>query len=297
MTALKTGLITIGKLNRHLDDMKVNQGIALARINEAKQSANLQDFEFKVFSQWGEDGILQRLTQIIDVPNKTFIEFGVEDFFESNCRFLMVKDNWQGFVIDGSAKNIARLQNSYFFWRYDLQAETAFITKDNINDLLQRSGFDHDLGILSVDIDGNDYYVLDAIEEYKPRILICEFNGVFGTERKISVPYDASFVRAEKHYSHLYFGASLPAMTHLAAARGYTLVGINSMGNNAFFVRNDLMNENLQVFDYAKEDCLSHLREGRNPDGSLSLLRGTARLDALRGLDVINVETGETEKI
>ena len=81
--------------------------MTLAGLNQAKHSSKLKDYEFKVFSQWGEDGILQCLTSTIEIPEKTFIEFGVEDFFESNCRFLMMKDNWRGFVMDGSAANMA----------------------------------------------------------------------------------------------------------------------------------------------------------------------------------------------
>ena len=176
-----------------LDDVSINQGRILSSLNEAKTSKRLKDFEFKVFSQWGEDGIIQHLTRAVDIKNKTFIEFGVEDFFESNCRFLMMKDDWRGFVIDGSRENIARLKKSNFYWKHHLDAVDAFITKDNINALLAKSGFDADLGILSVDLDGNDYYVLEAIENFRPRILICEYNPIFGATRKISVPDSMHF--------------------------------------------------------------------------------------------------------
>jgi hypothetical protein len=103
------------------------------------------------------------LTQNIETPSKTFIEFGVEDFSESNCRFLMMKDNWSGFVIDGSETNIKRIQASRNFWRYDLTAHCAFITKDNIAKLLEQSGFSKDVGILSVDVDGMDYWVAQPV--------------------------------------------------------------------------------------------------------------------------------------
>ena len=156
---------------------------------------NLADYEFKIFSQWGEDGIIQYLSKAVELKHKTFIEFGVESFMEANCRFLLMKDNWSGYVIDGSSANIAKLKNFYFYWKYHIDAVDAFITKDNINELLARSGFDKDLGILSIDIDGNDYYILEAINAVRPRILICEYNAVFGATRKISVPYDPEFSR------------------------------------------------------------------------------------------------------
>ena len=111
---LKQALSTISTINERFDEVKINQGIILSSLNESKATSNLKEYEFKVFSQWGEDGIIQHLTKSIEIKNKTFIEFGVEDFFESNCRFLLMKDDWKGFVIDGSKSNIQRLKNSYF---------------------------------------------------------------------------------------------------------------------------------------------------------------------------------------
>jgi hypothetical protein len=283
------------RLDWILDDLKVNQGIVLSSLNQSKTSKCLRDYEFKVFSQRGEDGIIQHLTKVVEMKNKTFIEFGVEDFFESNCRFLLVKDNWKGFVIDGSAQNIARLKQSHFFWKYHLLAIDAFITKENINDLLAESGFDADLGILSVDIDGNDYYVLEAITHFYPRILICEYNAVFGGVRKISVPYESDFHRTKRHYSNLYFGASLAAMTFLANQRGYTLVGTNSSGSNAFFVRNDLVNENLETLTAEQAYFPSNFRESRDEQGNLTYIAGENRLRLIRGMSVFNVESKTTE--
>src|SRR6266404_3901671 len=154
---LKERILGLLGVDERLDELKINQGLILSLMQREQRSKNLRDYEFKVFSQWGEDGIIQHLTRALEIKNKTFIEFGVESFFEANCRFLMMKDNWSGFVIDGSSKNIKRLKNSYFYWRYDINAVEAFITKENINELLLRSAFDEDIGILSIDIDGNDY--------------------------------------------------------------------------------------------------------------------------------------------
>ena len=280
-----------------IDELKINQGIMLAERNKRKHSTNLKDYEFKVFSQWGEDGILQYLTSAIDIREKTFIEFGVADFFESNCRFLLMKDNWSGFVLDGSAANISRLKESYFYWKYELVAVDAFITRDNINDLLKRSGFGEDLGILSIDLDGNDYHVLEAVEGFRPRILICEYNAVFGPTRRITVPYDASFVRTSKHYSNLYYGASLGAIVSLAKKKGYSLAGTNSAGSNAFFVRNDLLDEQINFLDAEDGFSPSKFRESRDGDGNLTYVAGDARLKLIAGLPALNVETGRIEEI
>jgi hypothetical protein len=286
----------IWRISERLDEMKINQGLILSALNETRNSTRLIDYEFKVFSQWGEDGILQHLTKAIEMRHKTFIEFGVESFMEANCRFLLMKDNWSGYVIDASPSNISILKNSYFYWKHQIDAVDAFITKDNINDLLAKSCFDEDLGILSIDIDGNDYFILEAINAVRPRILICEYNAIFGA-RKISVPYEANLSRTRKHHSNLYFGASLSAIVHLAHKKGYSLVGTNSNGCNAFFVRNDLVNEKIEVLTAEQAFLPSKIRQSRDKQGNLSYLGGNERLNAIRGLRVVNVETEAIEEL
>lgn len=279
-------------LDRSLDEIKINQGLILSELNRHKDSSVVSDYEFKIFSQWGEDGILQFLTGNIDIRNKTFIEFGVEDFLESNCRFLLMKDVWQGFVIDGSAKNIDRLRASYFYWRYPLSAKAAFITRENVCELLDESGFDKDLGILSIDIDGVDYFVLERLQDWRPRILIAEYNGVFGMKNPVSVPYQSDFQRTQQHPSNLYYGASLSAFIHLLQGRGYALVGVNSVGSNAFFVRRELLND--VVREVSIEDCYrtSCFRESRDVKGRLTFLSGSGRRDPISHLPLVNVITG-----
>lgn len=285
------------RIDKTLDAIRINQGIILSELQGRKESRNLQDYEYKIFSQGGEDGIIQHLINAVGIKNKTFIEFGVEDFLESNCRYLLMKDNWSGFVIDGAANNIRRLKQSYYYWKHDLVAVAALITKDNINDLLLKSGFDRDLGVLSIDLDGNDYHILEAIKFFSPRILICEFNAVFGGTRKISVPYAEDFVRTDKHYSNLYFGASLPAITHLAKDKGYSLVGINSLSSNAFFIRNDLFKNQIDIRSVDEAFSPSRFRESIDREGSLTYLAGDSRLELIKGLPVMNVETNAIESL
>jgi len=296
MLEMKSAFQNIWRITERLDELKINQGLMLSALNETRKSTNLTDYEFKVFSQWGEDGIIQYLSKAIEMKHKTFIEFGVESFMEANCRFLLMKDNWNGYVIDASSSNIANLKKSYFYWKYQIEAVDAFVTKDNINDLLAKSGFDEDVGILSIDVDGNDYFILDAIDTVRPRILICEYNAVFGA-RRISVPYDPNFCRTRKHYSNLYWGASLSAITFLANRKGYSLVGTNSSACNAFFVRDDLLNEKVKVLTAEKAFSPSTIRQSRDKQGNLSYLAGADRLKAIRGLRVVNVETEGMEEL
>jgi hypothetical protein len=294
---VRRSLKGIWRINERIDEVRINQGLILSKLNETQNSTNLADYEFKVFSQWGEDGIIQYLSKAIELSHKTFIEFGVEDFMEANCRFLLMKDNWSGYVIDGSSSNIARLKGSYFYWKHHILAVDAFITRDNINELLAKSGFNKDLGILSIDLDGNDYFILEAINAVRPRILICEYNAVFGPTRKISIPYNPDFCRTRQHHSNLYFGASLSAITLLAQKKGYSLVGTNTNGCNAFFIRDDVLNDRIKVLTAEEAFFPSKFRESRNEQGSLTYLDGDDRLREIKGLAVVNVETDAIEDL
>jgi hypothetical protein len=255
--------------------------------------SNLSDIEFKVFSQFGEDGIIEWLVSHVGVPNHRFIEFGVESFQEANCRFLMMNRNWAGFVMDGSEANIAALRADPWFWRYDLKASSAYITAENIDSLIAEAGFLGPLGLLSIDIDGNDYWVWKAISVVSPAIVICEYNGTLGNTRPIVVPYRADFDRFASHYSGIYEGCSITALQHLAEQRGYRFVGTNSNGFNAFFVRNDLATSVLDLLD--EQRAFPPRKQGsRDANGRLAYVRGLARLELIRHLPVIDVITGET---
>lgn len=273
----------------------INQGRILSYLSAKSDDWNIQKHEFKVFSQWGEDGIIQFLTNKIEIANRTFIEFGVENYSESNTRFLMTKDNWSGFVIDSSSKNVAQINNVYSNWKNDLTAVQAFLTVENVNEVLQQSQYPKDLGILSIDIDGNDYHVLQALNYYKPRILICEYNALFGNERSITTPYLENFAREKAHYSNLYYGASLPALKLLGRKKGYTLIGTNSNGVNAFFVRHDLLPKNYLERDAKSLFTMRKFKESRDLNGKLDNMPIGESIEKIRGLPVLNTLTGELE--
>ncbi len=297
ISQIRDNLPRLARLDRRVDEVKINQGLMLCELQREKKSTVLSDFEFKVFSQWGEDGILQYLTRSISIHNRTFIEFGVEDFFESNCRFLLMKDHWHGFVIDGSEENIQRLQSSYFFWRHPLQARAAFITRDNVRGLLDESGFDREVGILSVDVDGVDYHLLEVLGEWRASIIVVEYNALFGPTRAVTVPYDPGFWRTKAHWSNLYYGASLAAFEKLLVDRGYALVGVNSVGSNAFFVRRDLLNDRIAETTAAACFRDSTFREGRDEAGRLTLRSARDSGHAVADLPLIDVQTNTTVRV
>ena len=214
------------------------------------------------------------------IERKVFVEFGVQNYAESNTRFLLQNDNWSGLVIDGSDSNIEAIRRDPIYWRHNLKAQSAFVTRDNINELISEQGIHGDIGLLSVDIDGNDYWVWDAIDCIQPRVVLAEYNSLFGPIASVTVPYDPEFHRARAHYSNLYWGASLGALATLAEKKGYVLVGSNSAGNNAFFVRKDLAG-GLNELPTKQAWVESQFRESRSVDGKLTYL------DAAQGLALI----------
>lgn len=248
-----------------------------------------QGAEFRAFSQWGEDGIIAALLQEVPIANRTFIEFGVETFVEANTRFLLTRHNWSGTVIDGSERNIDAIRRSTAYWKHDLHARRAFITAENIDGLLHAAHPDPDLGLLSIDIDGNDYWVWKAITSVSPRIVICEYNSLFGPDATVTIPYESGFSRPRTGPARMCYGASIAALHHLARSRGYSLVAGNAAGNNAFFVRDDCLGQ-LPRRTPGEVYTRAMFREGRDADGQVTHLTFEERQ---RGIgDAIVVDVG-----
>jgi hypothetical protein len=262
-----------------------------------KRIASLDEVEFRVFSQWGDDGIIQWLAGVLEFPNKTFVEFGVANYRESNTRFLMMNNNWSGFVMDGSESNVEQIVKSEYFWKYQLTARAAFIDKDNINILLNASRITKEVGILHVDLDGNDYWIWKDIDAVNPIVVILEYNSLFGIDRAITIPYAKDFNRTNAHYSNLYWGASLRALYQLSMSKGYAFIGCNSAGNNAYFVRRDKLNDSVQEISMEDGYVLCNFRESRDRAGRLTYLTANDRIEAIRGMPVHNIDTGQIEEL
>jgi hypothetical protein len=272
-------------------------GKLLARQNkELPVLDDLAQAEFKVFSQSGDDGIIQYLIHKVDISHKAFIEFGVENYVESNTRFLLKNDNWTGLLIDGGQKNIDHIKTDDIYCQHKLEVVHSFITAENINELITRGGLSGEIGLLSIDIDGNDYWIWKAIQVVQPVIVVVEYNSVMGKERAITVPYKADFVRERAHYSYLYFGASLKAFCTLAEEKGYYFVGSNSFGNNAYFVKKEKMG-GLKALSSEEGYVMSLFRESRDQQGNLNYLSGADRYACIKGLQVYNVVNNALESL
>lgn len=290
------------KCNISADDIVVNKmllGKMLSNLNESRIEAILADIqkaEFKVFSQFGDDGIIQFLINYLEIGNKSFIEFGVEDYMESNTRFLLMNNNWQGLIMDASDQMMKKVTGSDYYWKYELKAKPLFVTKENINQFISDNGYAGDIGLLHIDIDGNDYWIWKEIKIIDPIIVIVEYNSVFGFENSWTIPYDPQFNRTEKHYSNLYWGTSLLALCDLAKEKDYIFIGTNSAGNNAYFVRKDKA-KRLISLEAHQGYTLSRYRESRGQDMQLTYVSGSDRLPVLKGLDVFNTRSGLIQKI
>jgi hypothetical protein len=250
---------------------------------------------FKVFSQWDEDGIIQYLISHVPIENRTFIEFGVENYEESNTRFLLLNNHWQGMVLDACARDIEYIRSDRIHWQYDLQVKEAWITRENIDSLIADAGFGEDLGLLSIDLNGNDYWIWEAIRRVRPRIAVVEYNSLLALD-PVSVPYKDDFDRTAAHPSNLYYGSSLAALHRLAQSKGYILVGSNVWGHNAFFIRSDVAGE-FQGLRPEQAYVASKFREARDEAGNLTYIRGEDRLRLIEHLPVIDVRTGEQGRL
>ena len=184
----------------------------------------LNIFEKKVYSQNGEDGIIEHIFDIIGTETKYFVELGVEDGFECNTKLLNDKKGWKGLLMDGDGG----LNN--------IQKE--FITPKNINSLFKKYKVPKEFDLLSIDIDSLDYYVWEAISsDYMPRVVIIEYNSSIAPELSLVVENEENLTWDGTNY----FGASLKALRELGLSKGYTLVACDKNGVNSFFVQTSIL--------------------------------------------------------
>jgi hypothetical protein len=279
------------RIERAVEDAKILLGRQESRARPADPQS-WRDVEFRVFSQFGDDGIVDYLADRLQ-PAPVFVELGTGDYTESNTRFLLVNRQWRGFICDGNTRLMNRVRQDAITWQFGLTASDRFITRSNVNALLEEHGFTGEIGLLSIDLDGNDWFIWDTLTVVRPAIVIMEYNAVFGEVTPVTVPYDDGFQRFAKEPTGLYWGTSLPALQVLADRKGYAFVGCNSAGNNAYFVRHDVVERLPPPLRHGRF-VDARFRDARGPDGRLSHLGGAARLAAIAHLPVVDVATGRT---
>lgn len=220
---------------------------------------DLGDTGFRNYSQFEEDGILLYIFAAIGATNKTFVDIGAGDGINSNCANLAINFGWNGLFIDENPSNID-IGRSYYDKHPDTQAYPpnfihAFVHRENINEIIEEQGICGEIDFVSIDIDGNDYWIWDALSIIQPRVIIIETHVEFGL-RRIVVPYDKDYHYPGKHPD--YHGASPVAMVKLARKKGYRLVGSNLYGFNTIYVRQGIGQDVLP--EVTVESILSHPR-------------------------------------
>ena len=267
-----------------------NQNLKLKRIKD------LSEVEFQVYSQWGEDGIIDWLVNKFPEIPKSFLEIGTENYKESNTRFLLVNKNWDGFIIEADKNSVKDIKSQRVYWKHNLTIENQFVDQNNINTIIKRINIPKKLGLLSLDIDGIDYWVLKKLSVLEPSIVICEYNSLFGQKKAITVPYKKNYIRSNEHYSNLFYGASIKAFIDLLKKRNYFFIGTNSAGNNAFFVSQNIWKKAKKLI-YEKKIFISKFRESRNLKGELTFLNKKKSLEMIKNKIVIDLKNNQKKKL
>jgi hypothetical protein len=202
----------------------------------------LATYEFSCYSQNGEDGIILHLLSKAGAVNRTIVEIGTEDARECNSANLLFNFGWTACLFEADVEWARRAREYVAEMHADDRAQVinATVTPDNVNTLFNDAGVPHEPDILSIDIDSFDYWVWEAIEGCRPRLVVIEYNASFGPALSATVPAPAE-TGGELAEEACYYGASLTALQRLGKRKGYELVGGESKGVNAFFLRRDLL--------------------------------------------------------
>lgn len=231
-------------------------------VREGAALPPLSDVGFKVYSQNEEDGILWFLFSVLGTTNQVSVEICAADGVQCNSANLILNHGWRGLLFDGSDDNIARGREFYARAGHPYPGATfvsAWITRENINVLISEAGFAGDIDLLILDLDGVDYWILEALNVVRPRVVVVEYQDILGPDRSVTVPYSPSFSAFDhpmtSDFRPNYAGASLRAFVSLARSRGYRLVGTNRNEFNAFFVLDELAEGTLP--ELSVEDAFS----------------------------------------
>ena len=223
----------------------------------------IKDVGFRVFSQTDEDGILLFLFGVIGATNKTCLEICAGDGMECNTANLILNHGWNALLFDGDAGNVATGNKFYAASRdtciYPPRFLHSWITRKNVNSLVKDNGVEGEIDLFSLDMDGVDYWIWQALTVVSPRVVVLEYQDIIGPDRACTVPYADDFNAGKYPVTDgmpNFAGASLAAFVKLGEAKGYRLVGVNRYGYNAFFVRNDIATKLLPKVE--SKACFDH---------------------------------------
>jgi hypothetical protein len=271
-----------GKILSVFENIRDRQKISIALTKGAAmmsgRTINLtkpSTWEFSGFSQNGEDGVLQVLRSQLLKSNRYFIEIGSADGIANNSAWLAAGENYNGIMIEGNPRLVKLAQRHVGNLSAGAECFQMFVTKDNIGQLKSLS-LHSDPDVLSLDIDGNDYYVMQSIFQvgFRPKIIVVEYNSTFGPTRSQTIEYDRNFDMMSAHPTWLYYGVSITGWKTFFKKIGYTFITVEQNGTNAFFVDPqffsvDFLND-IQPLNF--EENRYHLRKFRIPHTEQFLL-------------------------
>jgi hypothetical protein len=279
--------------------LQYQSGVAAILAQRAARHSfrHLWDAEVSIYSQWGEDGILDYLCDFLNLVKPRAVEFGAGNFRECNTRFLAEHRSASVVAIDCHEDLTSSVRSMPVNWRSTVIPRQEWITPTNAPTLLGEArkslgGVD----IVSLDIDGNDYWVAESLPLEGVSVVVVEYNPLFGPIYPVTVPRDDYFDRTRVHFSWLYCGASLRAFLNLLSERGFSFLGSNRAGSNAFFVRSSHLNT--YPLELPATGDLSRFtdwraRESRDRLGNLDFLNGNARVAVMGELPLVNTITGD----
>ena len=267
--------------------------------NRYEEITDLTEAEVKIFSQNGEDGIIDYLANKLKLNEKNFVEIGVGNYRESNTRFLYNKYHPKGLIVDYIDDMEKKVKPFVNLWKGDLRIYNKQINSENIIDTLDQN-CDYEIDIFSIDIDSIDYWIIEKLNNNISKIFVAEYNPVFGSELEVTVPNISGFERSKYHYSNLCYGMSLRALINLMDKKGYYFVGTNLQKINAFFISKNFKKE--EFFQNIKIQSLenytnSNIRDSRDKNYNLSYLSGDQKFKEIEECKVINLKDNKNELV
>ena len=267
--------------------------------NKYDEVEDLIETEVKIFSQNGEDGIIDYLVHKLKVDKKNFVEIGVGNYRESNTRFLYNRYHPKGLIIDYIDDMKKKVTKHVNFWKGDLRICNQKIDADNILDILNKN-CDYEIDFFSIDIDSIDYWIIKKLKNNISKIFVAEYNPVFGAELEVTVPNISGFERSKYHYSYLCYGMSLKALINLMDQKGYYFIGTNLQKINAFFILKEFKKE--VFFKNIKIKSLdnytnSNIRDSRDINNNLNFLSGNNKFKEIKDCEVINLKDNKNELV
>ena len=278
----------------------IGKSILISKRKNYLNFENINDAEEKIFSQNGEDGIIDYVLETLDIKDPKFIEIGVEDYIESNTRLLYHIRNSQGLIIDQSI-DVNKLSKNLDLWKGRIKVIKEAVGPNNINEIVRKNYFNKNLDLFSIDIDGLDFWVIKELPKNFSKICVAEYNPLFGSELEITVPNIKNFDRTDYHYSNLCWGVSLKGLINIMKEKNFIFLGVNNLKNNAFFINKNYQNLFKKIIlgiNSKLENYVNHdFKESRDKRGKLTNLSSEEQLKEIKDCQVVDIKKSLVEEV